>query len=126
MNNVVEKKVRLLIVDDHPVMLEGIRSSLASCPLLEIVGEAGTGDGAIRKAKEFMAEVVLMDINMPGMNGLTATELLRAEAPEIKVLILTVHNNREYVRKISRCGGGGYILNDDRAQERTDDIHLDE
>ena len=119
-----QKRIRLLLVDDHPLMREGIRSSLAKCESFEIVGEAGNGEEAVRKAKELMADVVLMDINMPGMNGLEATELMRREAPHSKVLILTVHKNPEYVRKIIQCGARGYVLKDASGQELVRGIEL--
>jgi two-component system nitrate/nitrite response regulator NarL len=119
-----EKKRRLLLVDDHPLMREGIRSSLANYQSLEIVGEAHNGEEAVRKAKELMADVVLMDINMPGMNGLEATELLRREAPHAKALILTVHKNPEYVRKIIHCGARGYVLKDASGEELARAIEL--
>jgi len=118
------KQIRLLLVDDHSLMREGIRSSLAQYPLLEIIGEASTGEEAVRKAKELLAEVVLMDINMPGMNGLEATELLHREAPEVKVVMLTVHKRAEYVRKIIQCGARGYVLKDAAAQELAHAIEL--
>jgi len=124
MKTPVEKRIRLLLVDDHPMMKEGIRSSLVKHSFLEIVGEASNGEEAVRKAKELMVDVVLMDINMPGMNGLEATELMRREAPHAKVLILTVHKNPEYVRKIIHCGARGYVLKDTAGDELAHGIQL--
>lgn len=117
MNSQPEKQIRLLLVDDHPLMREGIRSSLAKYPQLGIVGEAGNGEEAVRKAKELMADVVLMDINMPEMNGLQAAEVMRREAPHARILILTVHKNAEYIRKIIQCGARGYVLKDASGEE---------
>src|ERR1700716_2666014 len=124
MKTPLEKKIRILLADDHPLMQEGIRSALAKYQFLEIAGEASNGEEAVRKAKELMADVVLMDINMPGMNGLEATELMRREAPHIKVLILTVHKNPEYVRKIIHCGARGYVLKDAAGEELAHGIEL--
>jgi len=124
MKTPVEKRIRLLLVDDHPMMKEGIRSSLVKHPFLEIVGEASNGEDAVRKAKELKVDVVLMDINMPGMNGLEATELIGREAPQAKVLMLTVHKNPEYVRKIIHCGARGYVLKDAAGDELAHGIEL--
>ena len=117
MSTRVEKKLRLLLVDDHAMMREGIRSSLAKYPFLEIAGEAADGEEAMRKVNELGADVVLMDINMPRMNGLEATARMRKEAPAAKILILTAHKNPEYVRKIVDCGAHGYVLKDASPEE---------
>jgi len=102
--------ITLLLVDDHPVVRKGVGFCLARRPTLRIVGEAGDGREAIRKARELMPDIVLMDIDMPEMNGLTATEVLRRELPRIKVLILSMHQNTEYVGRIIQSGARGYVL----------------
>jgi len=104
--------ITILLVDDHPVVLSGLRNSLAGNPKFKIVGEATTGKEAIRKAKETEPEVVLMDISLPEMNGLEATRILRTALPETQVLILTMHKNKEYVLETIRAGAQGYILKD--------------
>ena len=76
---------------------------------MRIVGEAADGDEALRKARELSPHVVLMDISMPGMNGLAVTEVLRKELPQIKVLILSVHNNRECIFRVIQAGAHGYV-----------------
>jgi len=124
MKTSVEKRIRLLVVDDHPLMQEGVRSCLAKYQFLEIVGETNNGEEAVRKAKELMADVVLMDINMPGMNGWEATQAMRREAPHARVLILTAHKNPEYVRKLIDCGARGYLLKDASGQELAHAIEL--
>src|SRR5580692_4724768 len=88
------KKIRLLLADDHPVVRKGIRSCLDDLDL-EIVGEAVDGQEAIAKVKELLPDIVLMDIDMPKVNGLEATRLLRKENPEVRVLILSVHSNKQ-------------------------------
>ncbi|MBI5799483.1 MAG: response regulator transcription factor [Verrucomicrobia bacterium] len=106
------RRIRLLLVDDHPVLREGLRSCFSRLPQLLIVGEAASGEDALRQARRLKPDVVLMDINMPGMNGLVATARMRKLAPGAKVLILSVHENREYVAEVARSGARGYILKD--------------
>jgi two-component system response regulator NreC len=112
MNKRTKRKIRLLLVDDHPLVREGIRSCLLPHQQLEIVGEAADGREALVKTKELQPDIVLMDINLPRTSGLEATRLLRQEAPQTKVLILTVHNNKEYVLQIVQAGARGYVLKD--------------
>jgi DNA-binding NarL/FixJ family response regulator len=104
------KKIRLLVVDDHPVVRRGIHACLTGRDNLEIVGEAADGREAVRKARELQPDIVLMDINMPQMNGLAVTELLRREMPKVSVLILSMFSNTEYVLRIIQSGAKGYIL----------------
>jgi two-component system, NarL family, nitrate/nitrite response regulator NarL len=102
-------RIKVLLVDDHPFVLEGIRSCLASRPQFEVVGEAANGQEAIEKSKELAPQVVIMDISMPVMNGLEATRFLRKAAPEAKVLILSMHEKREFTSQIIESGARGYI-----------------
>jgi DNA-binding NarL/FixJ family response regulator len=106
------KKIKLLLVDDHPIVLDGIKTHLAEQPGLEVVGEATNGQEALRKAKLTLPDVVLMDITMPHMNGLEATTQLRRQLPDTKILILTMHDSREYIAQIVRIGARGYLLKD--------------
>jgi len=117
MNKRTKRKIRLLLVDDHPLVREGIRSCLHPHKQLEIVGEAADGREALVKAKELNPDIVLMDINLPRTNGLEATRLLHREAPQTRVLILTVHNNKEYVLQIVQAGARGYVLKDTSPKE---------
>jgi two-component system, NarL family, nitrate/nitrite response regulator NarL len=103
------KEIRILVADDHPVVRKGLQSCLARQERLKLVGEAADGDEALRLAKELNPDVVLMDINMPRMNGLAVTERLRQEAPQVKVLVLSVHSNKEYIFRIIQAGAHGYI-----------------
>lgn len=104
--------IRLLLVDDHPVVREGLRSCFARLPQLKIVGEAASGEEALRVVTRLKPDVVLMDINLPGINGLTTAARLRKLAPRAQVLILSVHENREYLAEVARCGASGYVLKD--------------
>lgn len=104
--------IRLLLVDDHPVVREGLRSCLAMHPRLQVIGEAASGEEALRLAERLNPDLVLMDINLPGMTGLEATTRLRKVAPAAKVLILSVHDRREYISQVPHCGARGYVLKD--------------
>src|SRR5213080_4212063 len=106
----MKSRIKLLLVDDHPVVRRGISSCLARQERLAIVGEAADGLEAVRKAKELAPDIILMDIDMPHMNGLAVTELLRRELPNIKVLILSMHSNTDYVLRIIQSGARGYVL----------------
>ena len=101
--------IKVLVADDHPVVRKGLQTCLARQKNLRVVGEAVDGDEALRKARELSPDVVLMDINMPGMDGLAVTEVLRKEAPNMKVLILSVHSNKEYIFRGIQAGAYGYV-----------------
>jgi DNA-binding NarL/FixJ family response regulator len=104
------KPIRVLLADDHPVVRKGLSSCLAQAQQVTIVGEATNGHEAVRKAKELLPDLVLMDIDMPMLNGLTAADILRKENPMVKVLILSMHNDQDYVMRILQSGARGYIL----------------
>lgn len=112
-----QSRVRILLVDDHPIILSGLRNSLSSHPQFKIVGEASNGTEAIHKARETNPDVVLMDISLPGLNGIEATRALQKEIPRAKVLALTMHDNREYILEIIRAGAKGYVLKDTTPSE---------
>lgn len=103
------QKIRVLIADDHPVVRKGLQSCLARHEQLKLVGEAGDGEEALKKAMELAPDVVLMDISMPRRDGLAVTQLLRKQAPQIKILVLSVHSNKEYIFRIIQAGAHGYI-----------------
>lgn len=113
----MNEQIRLLIVDDHPVVRRGIRMSLAQKPKIQIVGEASDGREALIRAHELKPDVILMDIDMPQMNGLAVTDLLRREMPEVKVLILSTYSNSDYVMRIIQCGARGFVLKEAAAEE---------
>lgn len=107
-----KKRIRLLLADDHPVVRKGIRSCLESLEHIEVVGEAVDGLDAVKKVKELSPDIVLMDIDMPNMNGLDATRAIREECPGTKVVILSIHTNKHYVLQIIQSGAQGYVLKD--------------
>ncbi|MSU56716.1 MAG: response regulator transcription factor [Pedosphaera sp.] len=110
--SVAKTKIKILLVDDHPVVRKGLCSCLSNCEHIKVVGEAGDGAEAIRKVKELAPDIVLLDINMPGVDGLAVTETVRKESPQTKVLVLSMHSNREYVLRIVKAGARGYVLKD--------------
>lgn len=108
MNN----KIKVLLVDDHPLVLDGISARLEGEENLEVVGMANDGKQALEQAEKLNPDVVLMDISMPVMTGFEATEHFRQQQPEVKVLILSMHDDREYILKLIKCGASGYVLKD--------------
>jgi two-component system, NarL family, nitrate/nitrite response regulator NarL len=117
MKKKLSNKIRLLLVDDHPIVREGIKSALAKRKKIVIVGEASTGEEAMVKAKKSLPDIILMDINMPGMSGLEASRRLRKLVPESKILALTMHENREYILEMSQLGARGYVFKDSSPSE---------
>ncbi len=115
--------IRVAIVDDHDLVREGIRALLEQDPLLEIVGETGDGQEAIKLAERLKPDVMLMDVYLPGgIGGLEATEAIAASAPEVKIIILTQYENREYIRRALRIGARGYLLKRTLAAQLKDAI----
>jgi two-component system nitrate/nitrite response regulator NarL len=105
-----KKQIRLLIVDDHPVVRKGITACLTQNAKLQVIGEAANGTDALTKARELRPDIILMDIDLPEKNGLVVTETIRKELPQIKVLILSMHTNTDYVLRIVQSGASGYVL----------------
>ncbi len=110
-------KLRVLIVDDHGIVRAGIRSLLEGQPDIEVVGEATRGEEAVEKAMQLHPELVLMDIAMPGMNGIEATRRIKKELPDISVLVLTMHDDEEFFFPVLRAGASGYVLKESEPHE---------
>ncbi|MFZ7101893.1 MAG: response regulator [Peptococcaceae bacterium] len=104
--------IRLLIVDDHALLREGLVKIVSLEEQIEIVGEASRGNEAVQLARELKPDVILMDINMPGINGIEATKLIKAEMPNIGIIALTIHDDEEYIFELIRVGISGYVLKD--------------
>src|SRR5688572_10921534 len=109
--------IRVLVADDHAVVREGIRRILDTEPDFSIVAEAGNAADAVRLAGACRPDVVVLDITMPGGSGLEAAGAIRAGAPGTAVLMLSMHDNAEYVRESMRAGAQGYLLKDSAATE---------
>ena len=102
--------IRVLLVDDHTLFREGVRALFASEGDIEVVGEAADGEEAVRRTAELCPDVVVMDIMMPGMNGIEATRRIHASHPGIKVLVLSMYDDEEYVQQLLAAGASGYTL----------------
>jgi DNA-binding NarL/FixJ family response regulator len=118
----MKKQIKVLLVDDHPIVRRGIGSCLARSADLQIIGEAADGVEALRKVRELVPDVILMDIDMPNMSGLTVTQTLRKEMPQVKVVILSMHRQTDYVLRILQSGALGYVLKDAPVEELVEAI----
>jgi len=102
--------IRVLIADDHAILREGLRALLKTAGDVEVVGEAEDGESAIAEAARLRPDVVLMDVSMPGLGGLEATLQIRKDHPEIRIVVLTQYEDREYLRRFLQAGVAGYLL----------------
>lgn len=106
------KKIKVLIAEDHTIVRQGLSVLINRQPDMQVVSEAENGKEAIEKTKELRPDVVLMDIAMKNMNGVEATARIKKMAQEVKVLVLTMYDNEEYIFQILRSGASGYLLKD--------------
>ena len=118
-----EAPIRVLVADDHAIVRTGIRHVLESEPGFTVVGEASNGAEALELARSLNPDVAVLDISMPGVSGLHVTQELRRLSPDTRVLILSMHDNTEYVLESVRAGAHGYILKDTAANELRTAIH---
>ncbi|WP_342075480.1 response regulator transcription factor [Yoonia sp. SS1-5] len=103
---------RVLIVDDHPMVTEGIQAILETYDDISVVGTLNNGQEAVDKITEMAPDVVLLDLNMPGLSGLNATEMILEKRPETRILILSMHDSPEYISTALSHGARGYVLKD--------------
>jgi len=108
--NTPVRPIRLILADDHTLVRAGIRALLEKLPGVEVVGEAGDGREVLNLVKQHRPDVVLMDITMPGLNGLEAAARIAKEFPDVRVIILSMHNNEEYYWRALKAGAAGYLL----------------
>jgi len=103
-------RIRILVADDHPIFRAGLRALLDAQPDMRVVGEAGDGAEAVKRARELRPDVVLLDLSMPGMDGLTALRRMQAEGIQSRPLVVTMHAENEYLFQVLESGGYGYVL----------------
>ncbi len=106
------KEIKVIIADDHPLVRQGIRKVLQLEPAIKVVAETTNGKDTVAMAKKLQPDVILMDINMPLINGMEATKIIKKEMPQVKILALTIHDDEEYVYETVRSGATGYLLKD--------------
>ena len=115
--------VRVFVADDHPLILDGIKALVSADPALELAGEARDGPTALRRAIELKPDVAVLDLSMPGLNGIEVSRKLLAVHPECRILILTVHEDDGYLRKLLALGVAGYVLKRSAPEELRRGIH---
>lgn len=102
--------LNVFLVDDHMVVREGLKTLITAQPDMAVLGEAGDGESALQQIQESRPDVVIMDISMPALNGVQTTERLRQLCPDVKVLVLSVHDDTSYLRQMLAVGAAGYVL----------------
>lgn len=108
---------KVLLVDDHEIIIDGLKALLAKEKNIRIVGEAMNGNEAILKTQELIPDIILMDVSMPGLNGIDATKQIKADFPDTKILMLTQHESKEYVLQVLKVGADGYLLKNSKKEE---------
>lgn len=109
--------IRVLLADDHTLLREGLRALLAAHPGIAVVAEVGDGREALRRTEELKPDVLVMDVSMPGLNGIEAAELVHARCPHTRIVMLSMHSSIEHVFRALRAGALGYVLKDSAATE---------
>ena len=105
-----QRRIQVVIADDHPVVREGLRSVLLTAADMEVIGEAGTGVEAVAQAQALQPEVMLLDIRMPDGNGLAVLHQIKAVSPDTSVIMVTMHDNPDYIFRAVAAGAAGYVL----------------
>jgi DNA-binding NarL/FixJ family response regulator len=118
-----DMSTRIILADDHKIVREGLRSLLEEQPDLEVIAEAEDGQTAVRLAQELSPDLVIMDVNMPGMNGIMAAHQIIEASPDVKILALSMHDNKRFVMKMLNTGAAGYLLKDCAFEELTHAIN---
>lgn len=108
---------KVIVVDDHPMIRRGVQAILNAFPEWQLCGEAENGQEGVRLAEALKPEIIIMDVSMPGLNGLEATQIIHNILPDTKILLLTLHTSTELVRSAFRAGARGYVLKSDAEHE---------
>jgi two-component system response regulator NreC len=116
--------IRILLADDHTILRAGLKMMLNAQPDMEVIGEAQDGRQALQEALRLHPDIILMDITMPDMNGIEATRQIKRQVTDVKVLILTMHENDEYVFQALRAGASGYMLKEAADTELINALHV--
>ena len=115
-------KIGVLLAEDHAVVREGLAELIRREADMDVIGEAGDGEEAVRLVKQFRPDIVLMDIAMPGLNGIEATREIKSTLPQTKILVLTAYDNPEFIAAMIEAGAVGYLLKNVRGKELTNAI----
>ncbi|MCA9741276.1 MAG: response regulator transcription factor [Deferribacteres bacterium] len=119
----MNQKIKILLADDHPIVRNGISASLQSIDQFEIVGEAENGLKAVEMTTDLRPDVVIVDISMPEMCGISATKVIREKNPKTKVLVLTMHDEEQYMVQMLAAGANGYLAKNSSKDELVSAIH---
>ncbi|MHB1361040.1 MAG: response regulator [Thermoleophilia bacterium] len=117
-------KIRILLADDHAILRAGLVRLLGEEKDIEVVGEAENGREAVQKVQELHPDIVLMDIGMPVMNGMEATKQIKKRDQDVKILVLTMHDNEEYLFQVLQAGAAGYVLKKAADSDLVNAIHV--
>ncbi len=112
-----QRRIQVVIADDHPVVREGLRSILVTAADMEVIGEAGTGAEAVAQAQALQPEVMLLDIRMPDGNGLAVLNQIKAVSPDTSVIMVTMHDNPDYISRAVAAGAAGYVIKEANRHE---------
>jgi len=115
-------KIKILIADDHAIVRDGLRSLFRGDSQFIVVAEAADGEEAVRLVEKYQPHVVIMDVSMPNLNGIEATSIIKKKYPDTKVLVLTVHENEEYIRELVLAGADGYVIKSAQKKEIFDAV----
>ena len=110
-------KIKILLVDDHQILRDGIRSLVKGYDDMEVIGEAADGREALDMVEKLSPDIVIMDISMPDLNGIDATRMIINEAPDVKVIALSMHHDKQFVSEIFKAGASGYLIKDSAFDE---------
>jgi DNA-binding NarL/FixJ family response regulator len=120
----VRKRKTVLIVDDHPLFREGLKSLLARHSSFEVIGEAGNGNDGLKKAKKLMPDLVVMDISLPDQSGIEVTSKIRSLLPETRVIVLSMHTKIDYITEAFRQGATGYVVKESATEKLMECLEL--